>query len=394
MDLTQRGRFDGDESSPPRRVRGFGGSAPVLDASKAPILNRKPTNRPETVESLRKRVLRVLLAFGATKEANAIASCGMKSVAFDCEGRHVIEVGAVSHVRHRVEKRILCGRHYCPRCGEVGSETHRRRAARLSSAIFGIHFAKEVVTLPAPFRAALHALPVDEHRKKLASMMKILARVVAEHYVSPAAVVALHWLGEVSQEEHYEVIFPHDGTRIARADWDADRLALREEIAAALKCGALPVVHFQPIDNSLPASDQAGKWWHKLRYACHPSIGAEKLAGMDPQDAERIVKLSKGFRTIRGYGLWSDRKVKTSREALALLYPMPGEELASNREKDVELFDGAPCPAEGCASVLHHVGIVAASDDGDEIAPGVRLQTLRRFTELDRLELGRDLMTA
>jgi len=373
------GTVGGAEPSPPVLVRGLGGSAPV-------ILNRKPTNPTSTGEDKRRAVVEALRRAGRVGEANAVASCGAKSVSFECEGQLTLLEAGASHVSHRVEKRLYCQRPYCPTCGEDGSAAHRRKAARLAENIYGIRIAKWVVTLPPEDR---ELLPVGrEARDDVSEMMAAVADVVARFHATEAAMVAVHWFGDKGQGMHFEVIIPHAGEQLPKADLHR----MREELAERLQTQRLPVAQFQYIGTALGETEQARLWWHKTRYACHPTIGAERVASMESRELRGLVEMVAGFRTIRGYGLWGDRKIKASRELLTKLYPMP-DAIASDRVADVELFDGAPCPADGCSCTLTHRGIVAASEYGVEIAPGITLHTVERWSPLDAAELGTDILS-
>ncbi len=287
------------------------------------ILNVKPTN--QTNRQLAARIQS--LGFG--NHSKALNSCRRWARTFECE-----ETG------HIFQKILFCGRPFCTACGEYGSPNHERRAGRLMRQLWGIRIAKWVITFPPENLGQLYAWGTVELQKKIADLLMEWEGV-------RACKVALHWLGDRTQREHFEGVFPHSGRIRSKEDLKSFRVFLRDRLGLS----RLPTAHLEYVDRGLPAEDQNKKWCHSVRYAAHPSVPAARLAKMDDEQLRQIVgRVSAHGRTIRGYGDWGDRRIGKTGDDYRNRYPMP--EATGDLEADVEVIDGEPCPLEDCCGVL------------------------------------------
>ncbi len=206
--------------------------------------------------------------------------------------------------------------------------------------LWGIRIAKWVITFPPENLGQLVAWGTVELQKQIADLLMEWEGVTA-------AKIALHWLGDRTQREHFEGIFPHSGRIRSKGDLKSFRMFLRDRLGLC----RLPTAHLEYVDRGLPVEDQNKKWCHAVRYAAHPSVPAQRLEKMDAEQLRQIVgRVSAHGRTIRGYGDWGDRKIARTADDYRAQYPMP--EATGDVEPEIELLDGEICPVEGCCGAL------------------------------------------
>jgi len=349
---------------------------PPLDDSPSPFYLEQEDNYSRVAEY--EAVVARLLSLGFENEAKAVDSCAKMSQEFKCEGEQLFNEGESTYRRHVIQARIFCGKAYCPRCGAYKSEIHLRRANRLYRQLFGVRGAKWVITLPELDREFI-TKPED-----VKSLMDGIAAIVQTFHKAFGVKVAVHWLGDRTQGIHFEVWFPYHGVPMA-----PDNLKrFREELAEGLGLTEIPVAKFKY--NGLNRLDerQARDWFHLLKYMAHPSLPTQRFLELDDDDVRKFLGMVGGFRTIRGYGVLSDSRIKKAIPDLRCLYPMPdiGEDADESDSEKVVLFDGAPCPSPGCRTAVEIVGIKHSLSGGDEIAPGIFLHEIispiERVTDL------------
>ena len=369
---------------------GAGGQSP-LGSARSFILNKKPTNRrtpretstPEDRAVLGRAVIDKLQRLdklcpdlNLRKEARAIENCGTKAAAFECMGQRELWEGESINRRHRLERRVRCKRDFAPCCSEYDCNAHKERANRIIKNVWETRLAKWVIT----FGDADCQLFRDH--ESLGDAMRAIASVVEEVTGADGAIVSLHVMGDKSDRyrPHFEVLIPHDGRKYPKAELNRVTFALRHEIAIRLDLQELANAHFGTIFTSLTPVEQKKKWFHQIRYAVHPVVGAERFVRLPDEEAAFIVMLLRGLRRVRGFGCFGDRRIKKSAEALRKLYPI---DLLDEPEPKPEVHDGGPCP--DCSAVLKIVADMqhALVAGGREIAPDLFL-----FEFIDQIDLS------
>lgn len=333
------------------RISGSGGDSPLrpeLPAPKGsgrfPRSSKKKPPPPLSLDAILSRLHRL----GRKKEAAALEYCGRSATLFECPD-------------HDVWVPRFCGKPYCPKCGEEGSPIHLRRYSRIVKRIEGVRWQKDVVTLPEKYR------PTSKLEVK--DLAQIVADMIMVWYDVPAALIAVHWLGEVSQGIHFEVFTPDHGRRRTKAEL----LGIREWLAWGLDFDVSPVVNHQYVSSREALGTQQAKWWHGTRYSAHPTGYSGRWDGMSDEDLQKLLSMMGGFHTIRGYGLWSTSKCR-SQEArdLAQQYPI---DLGEDQEETSgvialgKVHDDGECPiCQQALSVFR-----ARTSDGRTVIPGVTI---------------------
>lgn len=338
-----------DERKQDPRISGSGGDSPVrpeLPAPKGdgrfPRSSKKKAPPPLPLDAITARLHRL----GRKKEAAALSYCGRSATLFEC-------------VNHDVWVPRYCGKPYCPSCGEEGSPIHLRRYSRIVQRIKDVRWQKDVVTLPEKCRPNTKAEVTD--------LAQIIADMIMVWYDVPAALIAVHWLGEVSQGVHFEVITPDVGEKKSKDELHG----LREWLAWGLDFDVLPVVNHQYVSSKEVLEVQQAKWWHGIRYAAHPTGYSGRWDGMTDDELQVLLGMMKGYHTIRGYGLWSTSKCN-SQEAhdLAKQYPI---DLGEDQEETSgvialgKIHNGGECPV--CQQELKVFR--ARNSDGRLVIPGM-----------------------
>jgi hypothetical protein len=278
-----------------------------------------------------------------------------------------IERAVAAQLRmHRIGARCYCGRPWCPICGGYGSPSHKRRADRLADQVGNVRLGKWIITMSEEDRAFI------EGREDIEQMMGQVAAVIMRCHAVPAAKIAVHWMGDLTQGVHYEGVFPHDGRRESKRDL----VLFRKELAIALDLQGLPEAKFIFVDHD---EDPVVQWRmnrQRTRYMMHPTIPSWRLLELGDGELRALVEMRTRFETCRGYGLWSKTKVRTpTAAALARAYPMPPTQ--EEEKPRGWLHAGEPCPGrvapgEDCGSTIaQNQGIRPARPGGTEIAPGV-----------------------
>lgn len=342
-----------DERNQDPRGSGSGGDSPVQPELPAP----KGVGRfPKSSKSKKKAppplpldaILARLHRLGRKKEASALNYCGRCATLFE---------GAA----HDVWVPRNCGKPYCPKCGEEGSPIHLRRYSRIVQRIKDVRWQKDVVTLPEKYRPRSQ----DEVR----DLAQIIADMIMTWYDVPASLIAVHWLGEVSQGVHFEVITPDLGKRRPKDELHA----LREWLAWGLSFDVLPVVNHQYVSAREKLEVQQAKWWHGLKYAAHPTGYSGRWDDMSDDELQKLLSMMAGFHTVRGYGLWSNTKCR-SQEALALAAQYPID-LGEDQEETSgvialgKVHDGGECPI--CGEELRVFR--ATNAEGRLVIPGMSI---------------------
>lgn len=333
------------------RIPGSGGDSPVRPEIPAPKgdgrfpRSSKPKAPPPLpLDAITARLHRL----GRKKEAAALAYCGRCATLFECEN-------------HDVWVPRFCGKPYCPGCGEEGSPIHLRRYSRIVQRIKDVRWQKDVVTLPEKYRPATKAEVTD--------LAQIIADMIMVWYDVPASLIAVHWLGEVSQGVHFEVITPGLGKKRSKDELHA----LREWLAWGLDFDVLPVINHQYVSSREKAEIQQAKWWHGIRYAAHPTGYSGRWDAMTDEELQVLLSMMKGYHTVRGYGLWSNTKCNSAEARdLAKQYPI---DLGEDQEETSgvvalgKIHDGGECPV--CQQEL--AVFRARNSEGRLVIPGMTI---------------------
>jgi len=321
------------------------------------------TDPREVIDKLR-RLHALCPELDLEREARAIDGCGCRARVFECMGQRELWEGESINRRHRIQKHVRCKRDFAPCCAEYNSPAHQERTNRIAKNFWGIRYAKWVVTV------ADADIELLRGQDELAAAQKIIGCTVARVVGAEGALVSLHVMGDKSDRyrPHWEVLVPHDGTPY---DYDLFlhlKETLRKELTVALDLEESANVHFGYIGKGQPAKLQVKEWFHGIRYAVHPVVGAERFVRLPDAEAAFIVRLLRGLRRVRGYGVLSDRKIKGAAEELRKLYPI---DLSSESEPEPEVYEGGPCPA--CFSRLKAGDMEHALAGGVWISPDLSL---------------------
>lgn len=366
---------------------GAGGRAPLRSGPGRVIHNKKPTNRRTPREGLTpseravlglavidklRRIDRLLPDLNLAKDARAIENCGCKAAVFECMGQRELWDGESVNRRHRIERRVRCKRDYAPCCAEFDSNAHKERANRIIKNIWGIRFAKWVITFSYP------DVELFRDQDSLAEAMRVIAGVLERVTGAEGVIVSLHTMGEKSDRyrPHFECLIPHDGT--FEQDLDYLRETLRREIAEALDLQQLANAHFAYVSKELSPKEQSKIWFHKIRYFVHPVVGAERFVRLPDEEAVFAVMILRRLRRVRGFGCFGDRKIKKAAEDLRARFPI---ELLNESEPEPEVHKGGPCP--DCFARLESAEVQHALAGGREIAPDLYL-----FEFIEQIDLS------
>lgn len=229
--------------------------------------------------------------------------CGSLAIFTECETG-----------QHHFAKKILCGKEWCPECGEDGSQSHNRRIARWLPKFQQIsQLGYFVIEFPDRYRK-VPGYAYSKNGLKLATN-KIIETLAGKRCGRKGRVggffkrglVRWHWFGDKKPGKwnpHANV--PVDGAYIEPDQFEEIKAALKK----ALKCDDL-IVHYSYVD-------QPGEIYHKLKYITRATF---RQYDWSPYMANQLFN----FRNCRWWGSWKDepawtltKDIEAEAEAIAL----------------------------------------------------------------------------
>lgn len=185
---------------------------------------------------------------------------------------------------HRFAKELVCGKEYCPICGEDWSVSHQRRFARwLPKAKQLVHIGYLVITFPTKVRPRLR------NKSELSRVRRELVRYLKRYGVI-RGLTRWHWFGDKSQ-----IFNPHLNLLLDSARLDKEFLKnIRLFVASLVGCQDL-VAHYQ-------YTDEIPKMIHQLKYVTRSTF---RNIAWDEELSENLYN----FRNQASFGVWKDDPV-------------------------------------------------------------------------------------
>jgi hypothetical protein len=211
-----------------------------------------------------------------------------------------------------------------------------RRYSRIAGSLLEVRYQKDVVTFPVWQR--------PKNANEIHDAGQVIAEMAMIWYDVPAAKIVTHYLGEVSQGVHFELITPDDGR--PRPPHELPEFAAW--IGWGLNLDTNPVIYHSFISqDSLSAEEQQKRWWHGLRYAAHPTGYVERWPEMSDEELKALLTSIRGTHAVRGFGLWSNRLIHSkAADDLRMKYSINLGDLLG--KSDVlaigRVCDGGECP--------------------------------------------------
>ena len=250
--------------------------------------------------------------------------------------------------KHHFAKKILCGKEWCPVCGENGSAVHKRRQARLLPKVQQLsQLGYWVIEWPEVYRhigrRGLHSDPDDVvgwcyNKKDLRDTTTAIVDVLAGKRMGRRGRVGgyfdrgiprWHWFGDKLPGKWN----PHENVLVDGGHLEPERLEqIKADLRAALNCPDL-IVHYSYCRTP-------GEMVQKVRYVTRATF---RNYDWDPYMAEELWR----FRNTRWWGKWDAEPVWELTQAEA-----EGEDIASlelvSRLKDGKCPDcGLPLKVTG-----------------------------------------------
>ena len=254
------------------------------------------TEKKEETTRARKDVLDWLKSKGFYDQADAIESCGETYAKF-------------GDMEHSYVAQCMCGREFCPVCGEKGSPTHERRKDRIADRLeWAPALGYVVFTLPLQVRGEIRG------KEEIDKLHEGVARIVESIFGDrggTGGLTALHFFGDENPGKlaiHVNVLFPlTDGTR-----WTYDPIVpddalrkmhegwkefLREEF------GYTGVVEFPHYSYASGVDEKA----NKIRYVARPTVGVKNFLKVKDSEKRFLLSLA-GVHNFRWWGSLSNSK--------------------------------------------------------------------------------------
>lgn len=319
-----------------------------------------PFNYPEQEVSSRG------VGFGSDESGDFVTSsmsmCGSKWLNMKCE----------SDGNHSYYMELLCGKEYCSTCGVKGSKVHKKRIKAAMDRL-GLYdrFAEMVITVPKEYAMMF----LD--RGKLDSLYKASIRVAK--MVGKGGFARVHFFGD-KKETMYE-LHPHINLLIADAGYlKRDELeSVKESLGRSFRA---IIGHDVEVNLWYRYYRREDEVWrdsqgkkckgnilrHKVKYITRPTIGYERLNGLDFETRASLIELLEGekgehkrLQLMRWFGNLSNSVYKKTLR----------DEFGSG------LFDGegekmvCPCCSSKMSFKLVDSFLVPRKEDMDEVSPGL-----------------------
>ena len=192
-------------------------------------------------------------------------------------------VGVCEH-GHRYAKVLLCGLDWCPTCGQVGSDAHKRRWSRLWPKVAQLPvLGKWVITLPMEIREKFLT-------KEALNVLDRGFQTILRNFGFKRGISRWHWFGD----KHPDVVHQHWNACTDGGMIETKKLAeIREAVRSFLKSDRV-VMQYRYVSKTAQVV-------HWLKYMTRPTF--TKLTGF-----EWLAMELKGFRNVKwwGSGLWND----------------------------------------------------------------------------------------
>lgn len=236
------------------------------------------TASPQSSKTEYREFMRSLNAKGSYKGlGNEAQSCGMWGMLKRCEHGH------------KIVKRLVDGREWCPRCGQRGSEAHNRRIARLIDRVYSMESVGYLV-LELPVAVRKWAIDVEFLREFRRYVLRMLDRELG-----CKGIARWHYCGDDGKtwKPHLNLLIEHGyigkkqlkRLRVLCSKWLQQRLDKR---------------HYRVAPLWYRFTKKEGKIWHWLSYITRATLTTLT------DDNRHIASELYAFNNITWFGKFSD----------------------------------------------------------------------------------------